>query len=191
MGRWSVRAAGLCLAAAWALLVSGPAWADSFRDRFEVRIGPALHGIGSVEKGPVDLNAELIFPQFHVMDVNSRWNMLVPRVHVGAMVDFAGRTSYLYTGGLWTFDLTDRIFVEGFVGGLVHNGSLNGDPANNMAALGCRVLFHVGGSVGYWLTQHWNVSATFDHISNGNAVLDACGRNQGLNTYVVRAGYSF
>jgi hypothetical protein len=32
---------------------------------------------------------------------------------------------------------------------------------------------------------------TFAHVSNGNAVLDACGRNQGLNEYLARVGYSF
>lgn len=203
-GRW-VRAAGIALTAAWAVLASGVASAAdlqprvdsasppvaSFRDRWEVRLGPALHGVGTVEKGPVDINAELIFPQFHFLDVNSRWNFLIPRLHVGGMIDFAGRTSYAYTGGLWTFPITDRFFVEGFVGGAVHNGSLAGDPANNKAALGCRLLFHVGGSVGYWLTPRWNVTATFDHVSNGNAALGACPRNQGLNAYAIRAGYSF
>jgi hypothetical protein len=32
---------------------------------------------------------------------------------------------------------------------------------------------------------------TFAHVSNGNAALGACSRNQGLNEYLIRAGYSF
>jgi hypothetical protein len=36
------------------------------------------------------------------------------------------------------------------------------------------------------------VIGTFDHVSNGSGIgLSNCGRNQGLNNYGVRIGYSF
>jgi hypothetical protein len=166
--------------------------ADSFRDRFEFRFGVGMHGVGSVESGTVSLNPEIVFPQIHLdWPADPRWAFIIPRFHVGGMANLSGRTSYGYAGALWTLDLTDRMFVEGFVGGALHDGSLNGNAAANQAALGCRLLFHVGGSVGYRVTQKWSVMFTFDHLSNGNAVLNGCSRNQGLNAYLVRAGYSF
>jgi hypothetical protein len=165
---------------------------DSFRDRFEFRFGAGAHGVGSVESGSVDLNAELVFPQLLLFGpVAPSWAWVVPRVHLGGMLNLSGRTSYLYTGLLWTYELTNRFFLEGFVGGAVHNGSLNGNPADHLAALGCRALFHVGASAGYRFTPQWSLMFTFAHVSNGNAVLDACGRNQGLNEYLDRVGYSF
>jgi lipid A 3-O-deacylase len=167
--------------------------ADSFRDRFEVRFGVGMHGVGSVESGTVSLNPEIVFPQIRFADwpADPRWAFIIPRFHVGAGINLSGRTSYGYAGALWTLDVTDRMFLEAFLGGALHNGSLNGNAALNQAALGCRVLFHVGGSVGYRVTQRWSVMFTFDHLSNGNAVLDGCSRNQGLNEYLLRAGYSF
>jgi lipid A 3-O-deacylase len=69
--------------------------------------------------------------------------------------------------------------------GAVHDGSRFGTWY--LAALGCNPLFHVGGSLGYNLTSQWRVMATFSHLSNGNN----CARNQGINNYGVRIGYSF
>ena len=154
---------------------------------FEARFGAFAHGVGSLESGSVDINGELVFPRLWTVD--PEWNWLIPRPHVGFMANTDGRTSYGYGGGLWTFNLTPKFFLEGFVGGAIHNGSLDGDSTHN--ALGCRVLFHVGGSAGYRFMPHWSVMATFDHISNGNAVLGACSNNVGLNEYGVRLGYEF
>jgi len=170
-----------------------PVRVDSFRDRFEFRFGVGAHGVGSVESGSVDLNPEIVFPQLRLFGVpaDPAWSWIVPRFHVGGMINTAGRTSFGYAGLLWTYQFTNGFFLEGFLGGAVHNGSLNGDPANHEAALGCRVLFHVGASLGYRFTPQWSLMATFDHVSNGNAALDACGRNQGLNQYLVRAAYTF
>jgi len=167
--------------------------ADSFRDRFEFRFGVGMHGVGSVESGTVGLNPEIVFPQLRFADwpTDPQWAFIIPRLHVGGMVNLSGRTSYGYVGALWTLNVTERLFAEAFVGGAVHDGSLSGNSAANQAALGCRVLFHVGGSVGYRVTQNWSVMFTFDHLSNGNAVLDGCSRNQGLNEYLLRVGYSF
>jgi len=166
---------------------------DSFRDRFEVRLGAGLHGIGSVERGSAAINAELIFPrpQWLAQTAAPGWEALVPRPHIGAMVDFSGRTSYAYAGAVWTAMLTERMFVEGFFGGAIHDGSRAGDLPNHRSPLGCRLLFHAGGSLGYQLTARLRAMVTFDHVSNGNDVLHACVRNQGLNQYLIRVGYSF
>lgn len=35
----------------------------SFYEKYEFRLGGFAHGVGSVESGSVDVNAELIFPK--------------------------------------------------------------------------------------------------------------------------------
>jgi hypothetical protein len=195
------RLCGLCLGllSTICVTVSGPVWAadafqpvDGFHDRFEVRFGAGLHGVGSVENGTVSLNPEIVFPQIRLADwpTDPRWAFIIPRLHAGGMINLSGRTSYGYMGALWTLNVSERVFVEAFLGGAVHNGSLAGNLAANQAALGCRLLFHGGGSVGYRITQNLSVMFTFDHVSNGNAVVDGCPRNQGLNEYLLRVGYS-
>jgi hypothetical protein len=170
-----------------------PARVDSFRDRFEFRFGVGAHGVGSVESGSVDLNPEIVFPQLPLfgLPADPAWAWIVPRFHLGGMINLAGRTSFGYAGLVWTYQFINGVFVEGFFGGAVHNGSLAGNPAAHEAALGCRGLFHAGASIGYRINPQLSLMATFDHISNGNAALDVCSRNQGLNEYLIRAGYSF
>jgi hypothetical protein len=164
---------------------------DSFRDRFEFRFGVGPHSPDAVESGVLAINTELVFPQLRFGDLDPQWAFAVPRLHLGGVFNFGGRTNYGYLGFLWTLGLTERFFAEAFVGGAIHDGSLAGDPVNHRAALGCRVGFHVGGSVGYRFAPQWAVMFTYDHLSNGNAALDACSRNQGLNEYLLRVGYSF
>jgi len=157
--------------------------------RYEVRFGAFAHGVGGVESGTVDLNGEFVFPRLPFAQ-DQWWNFFIPRPHVGGMVNLSGRTSYVYGGALWTIPLWQGIFAEGFFDGAVHDGSRFGTPTQ--AALGCNPLFHAGGSLGYALTQRWSVMFTFDHISNGNNTFGTdCVRNQGLNNYGGRIGFSF
>ena len=153
-------------------------------ERFELRGGLFAHAIASPEAGSVDANLELVAPKFFVIP----WlpDYFTPRFHVGGIANFAGKTSYVYAGALWTYNLTQAWFVEGFFGGLVHNGNLD-DFADNMNGLGCRWAFHSGGSVGYRLSDRWSVMGTFDHLSNGQI----CTNNKGINDYGLRVGYSF
>jgi lipid A 3-O-deacylase len=104
----------------------------------------------------------------------------------GGSLSLSGKTSALYAGALWRFPVIVRVFVEGFFGDAVHNGSLDDSRGTN--ALGCNPLFHVGGSVGYQLTDCWSVIGTFDHLSNGKTVFGTdCARNVGVNNYGLRA----
>ena len=187
-----------CALALCALLAPGALRADEvppgteklYREHYEVRVGAFAHAVGSVEQNTVDLNGEFVFADFWPKSwASPTWRFLLPRLHVGVMGNTGGKTSYGYVGGLWTGDLTRQFFIEGFVGGALHDGSLTGSPTQ--VALGCSLLFHVGGNIGYRITDHWSVMGTFDLLSNGNAVLHACGRNQGINNYGARIGYSF
>jgi hypothetical protein len=172
-----------------------PAAATDPGDRWEARFGVFAHGVGSVESGTVDLNGEFATPRLP-LGVTGFWSYFVPRVHVGGSVNLSGRTSFLYTGLLWTVPVYDRFFVEGFIGPAIHNGSLVATPTQS--GLGCHALFHAGGSLGYRFDAHWSVQATFAHLSNGRGVFGIdCGTNQvpggnqGLNNWGLRVGYAF
>ena len=120
---------------------------DIDANRYELRLGAFAHGVGSVENGTVDLNPELVFPRLPFGQSNW-WNILVPRPHVGAMLNLDGRTSSVYAGALWTFPLPHHFFAELFLDGEAHNGYLTDAPPGH-SDLGCRYLFHDGGSLGY------------------------------------------
>jgi len=152
-------------------------------ERFELRAGVFAHAIASPEAGSADINLELVAPRFFTIPFLPDY--FTPRFHIGGIGNFAGKTSYVYAGGLWTLNLTRSWFVEGFFGGLVHNGNLD-DNADNMNGLGCRWAFHSGGSIGYRLNDRWTVMGTFDHLSNG----EICTYNKGINDYGLRLGYT-
>ena len=158
--------------------------------RWELRFGGFAHGVGSVEAKTVDLNGEIVLPQFLGKNPIGVWSFLIPRLHAGVNGNLSRKTSVVYAGFLWTFPFTDRFFGELFFDGATHDGSVTGSPTQ--VALGCKAQFHVGGSLGYRIDQHWSVMFTFDHLSNGSGIgLSTCGRNQGLNNYGARIGYTF
>jgi len=152
----------------------------------EVRLGLLQHGLGSPERnGGVDLNGEVLFAKpFHL----DGWKeVLVPRPHIGATANFEGKTSPVYAGATWHFDLFETpFFTEISAGGSVNNGQLN-DTHNDMNPLGCHVLFRESASLGYQFNQHWSVMGTFEHSSNANL----CSENRGLSNLGVRIGYKF
>lgn len=163
---------------------------------FEARLGVFAHGIGGVERGTYDLNGEVVSPRLGSVSQAGLWSFLIPRVHLGGSLNLGNRTSFAYTGLLWTIPVWDRFFVEGFIGPAIHDGSFG--PTATRAGLGCPVLFHAGASAGYRFTRQWSVLATFEHLSNGRELFGInCGtnvgpgRNQGLNNYGLRIGYSF
>jgi hypothetical protein len=164
--------------------------------RTEVRFGAFLHGVGGIEKSTYDLSPELVFPRFPLF-ANQWWNVFVPRPHVGMLANLEGRTSAVYAGALWSFPLPFRTFAELFVDGAIHNGFEQFAPPGR-AGLGCPALFHVGGSLGYAITDHWTAMVSFDHLSNGHGIFgtECAGNvgpapNPGINDYGARIGYVF
>jgi hypothetical protein len=157
--------------------------------RYEFRFGAFAHGIGGVERNTADVNTEFVLPRLS-LGGSEWWTFTIPRPHFGGLANVSGRTSAVYGGALWTVPLTSQIFGEVFVDGAVHNGSLAGGP--DQSALGCRALFHSGASLGYAFTPRWSAMFSFDHFSNGKSLFGTpCERNQGINDYGVRFGYSF
>ncbi len=152
----------------------------------EIRGGVFAHGPGTRESGSVDINGELLFSKpFQPADPSMAF--LVPRLHLGGTLNTAGDTSQLYAGFTWTYDITRSVFVEGSLGGALHNGETGRFPRFDRLSLGCSPLIRATGSLGYRLDANWSIMATVEHISNANT----CHANQGLTNYGIRIGYTF
>lgn len=153
---------------------------------YEMRLGVFVHDPWSPEKGGVDINAEALTPRLFSLS-NPNFDPLVPRLHAGTTLNTAGKTSSLYVGFTWTLDLGEKFFIEGALGGAVHNGKTGDVIYPNHNALGCSPLFRESASIGYRITPALSVMATVEHLSNAGL----CSQNRGLTNAGVRLGYSF
>ena len=129
------------------------------------------------KEGTPDVNLELLYGPIGGEYQNGFLNHLLrPRLHLGGTINTDGNTSELYAGFTWDVFLTRRLFIEGSFGGAVDNG----DDTD----FGCSVNFHESGSVGFMLSERWDVMATVDHMSNA----DLCDTNRGLTNVGFRIG---
>lgn len=137
--------------------------------------------------GSANLTGEILLAKpFTASDLFTSY--FIPRPHIGGSLNFDGKTSFAYTGLTWTVDITPSLFVEGSLGGAIHNGKDDvNDPFSDRQALGCSPLFRESGSVGVRLSANWSVMATVEHLSNAGA----CSENRGLTNVGARVGYSF
>src|SRR4051812_3394066 len=150
----------------------------------EVRFGASAQDPSGPESGSGNLTGEILSARPWTAD--PVLNLVIPRLHLGGSLNLGGRTSFGYAGLTWTFDVTPSLFIEGSVGGAVHNGDT--DPvAPHHDALGCRALFRESGSLGLRVTPNWSVMATVEHLSNAGL----CSSNRGLTNVGVRVGYTF
>ncbi|MEG3641606.1 acyloxyacyl hydrolase [Magnetococcus sp. PR-3] len=150
----------------------------------ELRLGAMLHDIDFLSfnrEGGQDLNGEILFATPRLLS-----SMGSPRPHVGFALNSDGYTSQLYTGLTWHHRWLNQLFVEGSLGGTVHNGdTLN--YASDRKSLGSQVLFRLSASVGYQLTKQNSLSLMVDHISNAYLADE----NEGLDTIGLRIGHRF
>lgn len=154
--------------------------------RFELRLGTFVHDSLSPERGSADINGEILFAPF-ARDAGGAAHWLIPRLHVGSTVNTAGKTSIAYAGFTWTFDVTQKIFIEGAFGGALNNGHTGPIPVAGRNAMGCSATFHEAASVGYRVTRAISVLATVEHSSNAGL----CAQNRGLTNFGIRAAYAF
>ena len=160
----------------------------------EVKIGALAHDVGflghHVESG-ADVNLEMLFASPDFLRVIGS-----PRPHIGADVNTAGNTSVGYFGLTWGVTLVDgvfgpgdAVFVNGSLGGAIHDGSpLTGaiqPPGRKL--LGSRILFRESAELGYQINPTVSISAILDHISNANLAP----RNAGITSAGARLGFKF
>jgi lipid A 3-O-deacylase len=157
----------------------------------EVKAGILAHDVGflghHLEKGP-DVNLEMLFTPPDLLAVIGS-----PRPHIGADINTAGKTSDGYFGLTWgimliqsLFGAGDAVFINGSLGGAVHDGYINSGPPDRKL-LGTRVLFRESAELGYQLVPGISMSALLDHMSNANI-----GRhNMGITSAGARLGFKF
>ena len=153
----------------------------------EFRFGFSAQDPWGPEDGSANVTGEVLFAKpFTAADLFTSY--FVPRPHVGGSLNFDDKTSFAYAGLTWTVDITSRVFVEGSIGGAIHNGNSNPfyTPPDRLA-LGCTPLFRESGSVGMRISSNWSVMATVEHLSNAGA----CADNRGLTNVGARVGYTF
>lgn len=158
---------------------------DSFQ-RFELRLGTFVHDSLSPERGSADINGEILVAPFD-RNAGGAANVLIPRLHAGATLNMAGKTSTAYAGFTWTFDLTRKIFVEAAFGGALNNGNTGPIPVAGRNAMGCSASFREAASIGYRINRSFSVMATVEHASNAGL----CVQNRGLTNFGIRAAYAF
>ena len=185
----NLRRFALSVSVVTAFLIAAPAPAASLVD--EVKFGVAHHDIGvfgSSREDGIDLNAEIRFvsPAFLAP-------IFAPRPHLGVHANTAGDTSQVYFGLTWSFTLFrdvlsrgDGFFIDGSLGGAVHNGKLDTERVDRKA-LGSRILFRESLELGYRFAEVHSISVMLDHISNANLA----DRNEGLETLGIRYGLKF
>ena len=151
-----------------------------------IRAGVLAHDVnnlwsGTRKEGGVDLNIEIIFsrPSLSLSSGTVRPNL-------GLSINTQGDTSKLYGGILWELETNSGIFFALGVGVAVHNGKLDTDQEDKKS-LGSRVLMRVPIEIGYSITDHFEISLLFDHISNAYLA----NPNEGLDTLGLRIGYRF
>ena len=155
--------------------------------RFEVRLGAFVHDPVSPERGGADINGEILFDPFAARDRSTIWGALAPRLHLGGTASLAGKTSQVYTGFTWTWDIAPKIFVEAGLGLAAHNGKTAIPAPVGFNAMGCGWGFHEQAALGYRITDAVSVMLSVEHTSNSGV----CKSNRGLTNVGVRLGYRF
>jgi lipid A 3-O-deacylase len=152
----------------------------------EVRVGGLIHDPLSPEAGSVDLSGEVLFVK-PFTSADPLWNALLPRPDIGGTANFAGKTSEAYAGFAWDYDVMQRVFVEGGLGGSVNDAHTGANVPAGYNAMGCNESFRESASLGYRLTPNWSVMGTVEHMSNAGL----CPPNRGLTNFGARVGYAF
>jgi len=153
----------------------------------EFRIGLSAQDLWGPEEGSGNVVGEMVFAKpFTAADLFTSY--FIPRPHFGGSLNFDGRTSFAYAGLTWTVDVAPRVFLEGSLGGAVHDGRTSPSVASaENDSLGCSPLFRESGSVGVRLSSAWSLMATVEHLSSGGL----CSQNKGLTNFGARLGYTF
>lgn len=153
---------------------------------WEVRGGLYVHDPLSPERGSLDVNGEILAPQIF-QGSNPFWSQFIPHPDLGATINTVGKTSNLYGGAAWNFDLTHRVFLGVDFGVGINDGKTGRNVPPGWNEIGCNWWFHESASVGYRVTATWNVMVTVEHSSNAGF----CAENRGLTNAGLRVGYQF
>lgn len=152
----------------------------------EVRIGLMAHDVATrstKHEDGSDFNGEFYFhsPTLRLLRLIGS-----PRPSIGFSVNNNNGTSQLYSALNWDVKFAERLFFSVGLGGTVHDGELQStDP--DRQRLGSRALFRFAIAAGFKINKRINVSAMFDHASNGHLSYP----NNGLEKFGLLLGYTY
>lgn len=185
--------AALGASAVMVLSASTPAAAANVQNPWldEVKIGVLANDVALFERhveAGTDVNFEMLFtPPEIFKPIGS------PRPDLGMTINSAGETQSGYFGLTWGITLIQRLFgpsdsvwVNGSLGGAVHNGFIDDAPPGRKN-LGSPVLFHLSLELGYQVTPTVSLSAFVEHMSNANLAPE----NDGMTDAGARLGFKF
>ena len=153
----------------------------------ELRFGLLAHNRGPIasrteDGAQINMEARFASPGFLSL-------LFEPRPTIGASINTAGDTSFLYGGLTWGGFVWRGLFVEGFFGMAVHDGWLDShDPDPPRRLMGSRVVFREALEFGYRFLDVHSISFMVDHYSNAGWIAE---RNQGNDDFGLRYGYKF
>jgi lipid A 3-O-deacylase len=158
----------------------------------EIKIGVLDHDIGIFghhKESGGDVNLELLFTSPDFLKI-----LGAPRPHIGTDVNSDGNTSQFYAGLTWHLTLvpgvlakSDPLYVEGSLGGAIHNGEAEGPSNSNEKRLGSVALFRESLELGWKFTDFQTIGIYMDHISNAGLAK----HNEGLTSLGGRLGFKF
>lgn len=150
----------------------------------EIRGGVFAHDIdlwSFHREDGVGINGEILFTSPDFLEA-----VLAPRPHLGVTVNTAGKTSNVYGGLTWEWDLPQDFFIDANLGVAVHDGKTETSDSHRKS-LGSTALFRLGAALGYNITEKVNVSVQYEHMSNAYLAEP----NEGLDRVGLRLGYRF
>jgi hypothetical protein len=157
----------------------------------EVTLGVLAHDpMRPAEGGTEDISIEsFTSPIFGHRPVDSIFAPLLnPRLNVGAAINDAGKTSFVYAGPAWRIVVFGPVFVDAEFGMALNNGYTGVTPVPGHLLVGSHVTFHEEIGLGYRLTDHFDIIGTAEHISHAGLFGP---KNAGVSDFGVRIGYRF
>ncbi len=177
------------------------AFAEPSKSKHEFRLGVLAHdvalvtsGSGGVEDGPnLAIEGLLASPGFF------KW-IGSPRPYANFSWNLGGDTNFGGVGLAWqTPAWRNRVFGEFGLGVNWHDGVVDlpeqrDDPVrlrlnDTRVLLGSREVFRTTLAAGYRVTDDWDVTIVYEHLSHGQIL--GTDRNQGLDNIGVRLGRRF
>ena len=121
------------------------------------------------------------------LKVASKWGDF--RLYGLVSANTAGGVSFAAGGLAWRIPLGQRFYFEPALGGAIQSGSAAPYQVTpNRLYLGSRYLFEPEASLGYRVSAHWAVEASYVHLSHARL---ASLQNPGLDDLGIRAVYQF
>jgi hypothetical protein len=166
-------------------VLGGPASAG------EIFTGGFEHGVEwGISAGDEEKGADLELG-YRTEPLSHRFLFGRPRLYGMISKNLSGDTNFASAGLLWRRDFTSRLYGQIGLGVAVHDGAVSRADVGtrrDKIAFGSRVLFQPELDLGWSLSRHWAVEASWVHVSNAHLWTNV---NPGMDDVGARIIYRF